>query len=475
MSLPIEDLPAWSHLNDVSFSNVKVTNTEGKGYGVLSQTDLTAAEGTTETPILLTVPHNLVLNAAAVEEHAKEDKDFRQLLEALELRSARTDILLFLLVQTARASRTSHPSVGVSNPWAEYLQFLPKTVSVPTMWPEQERLLLRGTSLWSAVDAKLRALSSELQTIHEASSGIPGWDELLWEGNNPVFFSDWVRLDALYRSRCLELPRSGESMVPCIDMINHSSSATAYYDENSKDEVVLRLRPRSSISGGEEVTISYGDNKSAAEMLFSYGFIDTTSTAESLVLPLMPFADDPLAKAKLVAFGKAPKLHVARENGTIRWESEFAHLKCVNEEDGLEFRVLQETDGGRQLRVFWKDEDVTDRTAEFEELNKSHDFPAVMRLRTVVVVEECLQAQLDWLEESQHDERPSELDQDCVRSATLLRQIEAALLRDTLTQLEQEKNSLLASENVVAYLGSMETASLDLAGAEASNEDEDFS
>lgn len=83
MALPIQDLPAWARLNDVSFDNVEVTTTVDKGYGVFSQKDLAAPEGTVETPQLLAVPHDLILNSLAVEEHAKEDKEFKQLLEAV--------------------------------------------------------------------------------------------------------------------------------------------------------------------------------------------------------------------------------------------------------------------------------------------------------------------------------------------------------------------------------------------------------
>jgi hypothetical protein len=82
-ALPIEDLPAWSRLNGVSFHCVKVTNTEGKGYGVVSDRDLEINGDTLDAPPLLSVPHDLVLNAAAVEEYAKEDKYFRQLLDAI--------------------------------------------------------------------------------------------------------------------------------------------------------------------------------------------------------------------------------------------------------------------------------------------------------------------------------------------------------------------------------------------------------
>ncbi|KAK0668827.1 hypothetical protein QBC41DRAFT_303031 [Cercophora samala] len=472
MALPIQDLPAWARLNDVSFDNVEVTTTEDKGYGLLSQKDLTAPEATVETPQLLTVPHDLVLNSQAVEEHAKEDKEFKQLLDAVGHHSPRFNVLLFLLVQLARNS--GHAHVGVSNPWTQYLQFLPKTVLVPTVWTEDERPLLKGTSLEVAVGAKLRALDNEFEMIREASSNISCWNDLLWH-SGAVSFNDWVHLDALYRSRCLELPKSGESMVPCIDMINHSSDPTAYYDQNSNYEAVLLLRPGVSITKGQEVTISYGDTKSAAEMLFSYGFIDPESTSESLILPLAPFPDDPLAKAKLVAFGKAPKVHVAREGGRIRWDSSFAYLQCVNEEDGLDFRILQDNEGNQQLRVFWQDEDVTDQISEFQKLAQTHPVPEILRLRVVVSVQENLESHLEQLKSELPPHDTSTVRVECLKHGLLLRQIETSLLEDAIQALEQEKNELLKAENVVAYLGSMETSNLDLVGEEASNEADDFS
>ncbi|KAL2159660.1 hypothetical protein VTH06DRAFT_2229 [Thermothelomyces fergusii] len=501
-TLPIEGLPAWARLNDVVLHDVKVARTEGKGYGVVSGTDMSVADDTTESPTLLAVPRALVLNSEAVSEYAKEDKNFKQLLDAVGRGSTRTDVLLFLLVQTVLASRSGHPAVGVSNPWTEYLKFLPETVLVPTLWTEEERLLLRGTSLEAAVDAKISALDAELGLVREKSSDIVGWNDLLWgaEGASAVSFADWIRLDGLYRSRCLELPRSGESMVPCIDMINHSAVASAYYDENSRNEVVLRLRPGATVSRGDEITINYGDAKSAAEMLFNYGFIDPESTIDSLVLPLAPFPDDPLAKAKLVAFGEPPRIHVSRGRGDgpggadegtsaqTRWTSAFAYLMCVNEEDGLEFRVLQQTDGEQQLRVFWQDEDVTERVRDFETLIRTHPLAAVLRLRVVTVVEEALRAQLERLRSAPAAPAPSvppggeqegasapQLREDCVRAAAMLRDIEADILEDAINMLDRESSLLLMDENVVAYLGLAETAESGLAGDEASNEPEDFS
>ena len=84
--ISIGELPAWAHLNSIAFSNIKVADIEGKGYGVICEEDLTSPQDTLDTPTLLTVPHNLVLNAAAVEEYAKEDRTFRQLLDAVKHR-----------------------------------------------------------------------------------------------------------------------------------------------------------------------------------------------------------------------------------------------------------------------------------------------------------------------------------------------------------------------------------------------------
>lgn len=36
---------------------------------------------------------------------------------------------------------------GVSTPWTEYVKFLPDDVPVPTLWSDEEKALLIGTSL----------------------------------------------------------------------------------------------------------------------------------------------------------------------------------------------------------------------------------------------------------------------------------------------------------------------------------------
>ena len=288
--------------------------------------------------------------------------------------------------------------------------------------------------------SKLLALTHEFDTMREKSSTIECWDVLLWD-SGAAHLTDWYLVDAWYRSRVLELPRSGESMVPCVDMVNHSNEANAYYDENAKQEAVLLLRPGCVVSAGDEITISYGESKSAAEMLFSYGFIDPKSATEAMTLPLDAMEDDPLARAKLHIFSDQPTVQLRRVDGQVQWESPFAYLMCVNEEDGLEFRVLQGTDGSRQLKMFWQEDDVTNSAKAFETLIEKHPLRQILKLRAVTVVGERLADQLEQLRSSQPLDSISNaaiapIRPGCLESALLLRELEATILENALEALD---------------------------------------
>ena len=118
------------------------------------------------------------------------------------------------------------------------------------------------------------ALVTEFEDLREKTTELPFWNAQLWE-NDEVTIEDWILVDAWYRSRCLEMPRAGNAMVPGLDMVNHAHKATAVYEEDNNGDVILKIRPECQVKQGEEISISYGDAKPAAEMLFSYGFIDT--------------------------------------------------------------------------------------------------------------------------------------------------------------------------------------------------------
>lgn len=187
-------------------------------------------------------------------------------------------------------------------------------------------------------------------------------------------------------------------MVPALDMVNHSAAPSAYYDEEPDGTMTLQIHPSFNFQHNAEVCISYGKAKPAAEMLFSWGFIDKESSSQKLTLPIEPFSDDPLAKAKLHIYHGSPTVSFALEGAECRWTSPFVYLMCLNEDDGVEFCVLQDSSGGRQLRLFWQEKDVTDKAGDFEELIENHPLRALFKLRAVAVLQEAVADQVEKLE-----------------------------------------------------------------------------
>lgn len=253
---------------------------------------------------------------------------------------------------------------------------------------------------------------------------------------------DYVLVDAWYRSRSLELPNSGESMIPCLDMVNHSNEASAFYEEVANNDVALFLRQGVKLDAGSEVTISYGASKSQAEMLFSYGFIDGQSATKETVLILDTSPDDPLGKAKLAAFPGPPTVRLFEKDGAIAWDGPFLYLMCLNEEDGLGFGTLQETDGSCSgPRVFWQESDVTEATSTFETLINNHELRDVFQLRVVVLLQDRIQQQANRLwesEETAESKAASSPDSPGRSDALTLRRTEAAMLEGAYTAVDMQ-------------------------------------
>lgn len=80
--LPLDTLSTWAMFNDVDLVDVEAREIPGCGLGLVSNKALNREEETFDIPTLLRIPHELVLSAEAVENYAKVDKNFRELLDA---------------------------------------------------------------------------------------------------------------------------------------------------------------------------------------------------------------------------------------------------------------------------------------------------------------------------------------------------------------------------------------------------------
>lgn len=221
-------------------------------------------------------------------------------------------------------------------------------------------------------------------------------------------------VDAIYRSRAMDLPRTGLALVPVIDMANHASGAAtnAHYDTDGHGNAVLLTYGAHAPRAGQEILITYGDDKGACEMLFSYGFIDPNlATARTMFLDIASPADDPLRHAKTAAFDVPPgfRLFVVPATGAgeeegeggeeVAWYGPAVWLLCVNEEDGLSIRVAQLNDGGTELQKFWKGRELSDILSLERALERERMLD-VFRLRAYVSMNARVREQLSRLEET---------------------------------------------------------------------------
>lgn len=455
-TLPTSSLAPFVRLNNISLNGIEITRIGGK--------PIDAGVGIKHTPAtydpsrpFLKIDAELVICAKTVEGHAKADVHLAEALAAAgEFALApRGALMVFLVVSMSTAAGLG---IGQSGAWSGYIRFLP-VVSIPTTWTETERKLLRGTSLEVAVTAKLQALEQEFEDFREATKEIK-WCQKAWWDESKLTLRDWQVADSWFRSRVLQFPVLGIGMAPILDFANHSFEENTYYsfDENSGVVLLPREAKAGTLKDGGEITINYGQEKSAAEMVFSYGFLDATrDMALWLVLDLQGLPDDPLGFAKQAVFKSAPTLGIYDLGHTVEWTSHFIWLMCVNEEDGLSFRVLQETTGERHLQVLWDSKEVEDIAKLADLLEESSSWP-VYQLRATALVQDRVEAQLAQLTESEEeiawitDQESFNIGSQELHVATKLRTLERALLEKAVEVLETQKEKLLGSEVVQNYL-----------------------
>ncbi|KAJ4305825.1 hypothetical protein N0V90_001357 [Kalmusia sp. IMI 367209] len=455
---PIESFSAWARFHGVRFNAVKVGPLPGyehRGSTVIADRELA---GGREQP-LMTVPKELILSKQNIELVAKSDQHLREILFALGDfgRTTRGAILTFLLLQ-ASICCPDIKDVGIHSPLTDYIKYLPDEL-LPTFWTEEEHELLEGTTLRSAVRAKMNSLLREFETFRTSTENI-NWCAKYWwdEEDGLLAFDDWLRVDAMYRSRALEFPGVGDAMVPCIDMANHASgdATAALYETDDHGNAILLLRDSKNIESGGEVTITYGDDKGACENIFSYGFLeDSVTSAKVIFLNLDIPDDDPLRPAKIYVCNTAPGFRITEKGDGVEWESDFIWLVVVNEEDGIDFKVKQTVDGGREIQTFWKESELND-TFRLRNLLEQDPLWEVYQLRAVVLLHNRIEAQIETLQTVGNPARDGTIRESPWHLAARLRTLELDMLQRTEATLNAQRSSLLDSEPVRRYLGLVE-------------------
>jgi len=324
-----------------------------------------------------------------------------------------------------------------------YVKALPLEL-LPTFWSPDELQLLVGTTLAPATASKLRSLHREWDLVCE-SAARTRWHRIC---GSQLDFDDWLQVDAMYRSRALDYPQIGHCMVPCVDLANHAAheGTIAIYEKDAAGNAVLVLRDGKTLREGDEVTISYGDEKGACEMLFSYGFLDQgMETAETLFLSLTFPEDDTMRSAKLEVADCAPGFKlIDAGDGEVDWKGEFVWLICVGEEDGLHFDVARTVDGKEEVQSFFKEHELTGGAAELYKLLGQSELFDVYRLRAVIILQQRVFDQMQVLFASQEDMEAvphgdgTDVRQQAYDQAMQLRRLEFELMERAYEDFEKQ-------------------------------------
>lgn len=303
--------------------------------------------------------------------------------------------------------------------------------------------MLAGTSLEAALDAKLRSLDREFLEFREKTSDIGWCREWWWDKDTGMLsFKDWKVFDAMHRSRSFCFPGIGLAMVPFIDMANHASGdkMNALYEADAEGNALLVLCDGAKLKVGDEITITYGDDKGACEMLFSYGFLDPDMiSAKELFLSLEIPDDDPLKLAKEAISKDAPGFRLYETEDRTAIDGAYVWLLCVNEEDGLNFRLLQTIKGDKELQVSWKESDLDD-LSNLQALLKMDPMWHVFQLRATTILQARVEEQLVRMNEStieiEHDDNENGLQSSQYNNIMRLRQLEETLMRRAYDSFE---------------------------------------
>lgn len=140
---------------------------------------------------------------------------------------------------------------------------------------------------------------------------------------------------------------------------------------------------------------------------------------------------------------EAPGFRIFEKDGAVDWEGDFIWLVVVNEEDGLDFKVRQTTDGKREIQSFWKEGELdTSKLRHHLEEEETWD---VFQLRATVLLQNRVDAQIEMLREVQDVKREASVRDAPWRLSERLRSLELDLLQRAAAAFDQQVRTTLSS------------------------------
>jgi hypothetical protein len=164
------------------------------------------------------------------------------------------------------------------------------------------------------------------------------------------------------------------------------------------------------------------------------------ASAKVMFLDLDIPDDDPLRPAKIFVSTAAPGFRIFEKDESIGWESDYIWLVVINEEDGLDFKVRQTTDGKREIQAFWMEKEL-ELSKLFERLQK-HPAWDVFKLRATVLLQQRVELQLETLQNTMGATREASVREIPWKLADRLRSLELTMLERAVSAFESQVSSV---------------------------------
>lgn len=291
--------------------HVKPQDISGKGVG------LVAVTGCQEGSVLASIPLSATINRNSLRQlvdvnPALKWPTTKVLANMTDIQSITLYILIcHCLMANEYHDRWQQLAPATDRQYIDDVLFKTQPTAV-YLWSLSiyESMAIEQTALTQSINAKLEALDSEYEKIW--AEILCPLQESLTVNEYPISRRIYSSAHALVQSRVISLGSAAEDrieiakdcdlhLVPLIDYANHSLAPKARWRlwpaaANDASEAVdgdgqrlnashIQLIATSDLSAGEEVCISYGEQKSNAELLFTHGFCIPNNPHSTLAIP----------------------------------------------------------------------------------------------------------------------------------------------------------------------------------------------
>ncbi|BFZ61644.1 hypothetical protein YB2330_002717 [Saitoella coloradoensis] len=394
---------------------------------------------------LLTIPADYVISHKTVAEYAQDHmEECAAFVQAIETLSAELSLHPRLMVALFLLS-IPHLEIpqGASRPRGEFYRAfydaLPKEIPLPSTWTETEREIIQGTSIANATQPR----HTRNKFIHNAlrsNDSAPAWVKSL-------SLEQYVLADTCFTSRCLD----GNVMVPILDFANHSSKANARWERNEAGDMMIVLRDNLAevVKEGDEITISYGEEKGSGELLFTYGFLEEELPYSKQMTTLAISDRDDVAyelEAKMEVWQASavgpPRLTltVDPDGEHVEWDCPWFYLYILEEDDDIDFMSGRGSyESALTALSATIDGELIEEPADLVRILKARrDKWPVYQSRASRAVVQCVEKQLKVLRETDELAKNVAGREEVCRLGLKLREQEMQLLEKVKEQLSQE-------------------------------------